>query len=70
MAIVLAVFAVLVLYDLPRFIRGKERARVYVIYAFLMAASLAVSLLLSAGQRLASPAEWIGEMLKMTGAVK
>lgn len=70
MAIILAVFTVLVLYDLPKFIRKKEQARVYAIYIFLMAASLAVSMFLAAGKRPASPAQWIEGLLKMMGVVK
>jgi len=70
MAIILAVFIILVLYDLQRFIRKKEQAKVFVIYAFLMAASLTVSLLLAADERPASPAQWIEWVLKMIGVVK
>jgi hypothetical protein len=70
MAIILAVFLILVLYDLQRFIRKKEHVRVFIIYIFLMAASLAVSLLLAAGKRPASPTQWIEGILKMTGVVK
>ncbi|MDS1030867.1 hypothetical protein RDV78_10475 [Bacillota bacterium LX-D] len=70
MAIILAVFIILVLYDLQRFIRKKEQARVFTIYVFLMAVSLAVSLLLAAGKRPASPAKWIEGILKMMGVVK
>lgn len=70
MTIILAVFIILLSYDLQRFIRKKEQARVFVIYIFLMAASLVVSLLLAAGKRPASPAQWIEGILKMTGVVK
>jgi len=70
MAIVLAVFFILVLYDLQRFIRKKKQAKVYIIYFFLMAASLTVSLLLAAGKRPASPAQWIEGIFKMIGVVK
>ncbi|MCR4436799.1 MAG: hypothetical protein QHH06_14345 [Clostridiales bacterium] len=70
MVIILAVFIILALYDLPRFIRKKEPVKVFVVYVFLMAASLAVSLLLAAGKRPASPARWIEWILKMIGVVK
>lgn len=70
MAIILAVFSILVLYDLQRFIRKKEQARVFVIYIFLMTASLTVSLLLAAGKRPASPAQWIEGIFKMMGVIK
>ncbi|MBA1335538.1 MAG: hypothetical protein HPY66_1163 [Firmicutes bacterium] len=70
MAIVLAAFIILSLYDLQRFIRKKEQAKVFVIYASLMAASLTVSLLLAADKRPASPAQLIEWILKMIGVVK
>jgi len=70
MAVILSVFIILALYDLPRLIRKKEPAKVLVIYVSLMAASLTLSLLLAAGKRPASPAQWIEGMLKMTGVVK
>lgn len=70
MAIILAVFIILALYDLQRFIRKKEQAKVFVIYVSLMAAGLTVSLLLAAHKRPASPAQWIGWALKMIGVVK
>ncbi len=70
MAIVLAVFAVLIFYDLKEFIRKKEPARVFVIYFLFMAASLAVSLLLAAGRRPSSPAQWIEALLKMIGVMQ
>lgn len=70
MAIILAVFLILVLYDLQRFVRKKEQARVFIIYIFLMATSLTVSLLIAAGKRPASPAEWIEGILKMMGVIK
>lgn len=68
--IILAVFIILALYDLPRFIRKKEPAKVFVIYVSLMAASLTVSLLLASNKRPASPAQWIEWGLKMIGVVK
>ena len=70
MAIILALFLILVLYDLQRFIRKKEQARVFIIYIFLMAASLTVSLLLAAGKRPSSPAQWIEGILKTMGVIK
>lgn len=70
MAIILAVFIILVLYDLPKFIRKKEPAKVFFVYVLLMAASLTVSLLLAANKRPASPAQWIEWILKMIGVVK
>mgnify|MGYP000875204746 FL=1 len=70
MAIVLAVFTVLIFYDLQRFIRNKEQARVYAIYIFFMATSLAVSLLLASGRRPSSPSQWIEGALKMIGVLK
>jgi len=70
MAIILAVFILLVLYDLPRFIRKKEPAKVYAVYIPFMAASLCVSLLLAANKRPASPAQWIEGILKMIGVAK
>lgn len=70
MAIILAVFIILVLYDLTKFIRKKEPAKVFFIYVLLMAASLTVSLLLAVNKRPASPAQWIEWILKMIGVVK
>ncbi len=70
MIIVLAVFAVLIFYDLQWFIRKKERARVFAIYIFFMAASLAVSLLLASGRRPSSPSQWIEATLKMIGVLE
>jgi hypothetical protein len=70
MIVILTVFAVLVLYDLPRFIRRKESIKVIAIYISLMAASLIVSLFLAANKRPASPAQWIKWILKMIGVVK
>lgn len=70
MIIVLAVFAILISYDLQRFIRKKERARVFAIYAFLMAASLTVGLLLAAGRRPLSPSQWIEAILRMIGVLE
>lgn len=70
MVIILVVFAILVLYGLPRFIKNKETAKVMIIYVFFMAASLAVSLLTVSSKRPPGPAEWIGWLLKMIGVVK
>ncbi|MEG6611598.1 hypothetical protein CDQ84_01230 [Clostridium thermosuccinogenes] len=70
MAIVLAVFAILIFYDVQKFIREKERARVFLLYGFFMATSLTVSLLLAAGRRPSSPAQWIEAVLKMMGVLK
>jgi hypothetical protein len=70
MIIVLAVFAILILYDLQRFIRKKERARVFALYIFFMAASLTVGLLLTAGRRPSSPSQWIEAVLRMIGVLK
>lgn len=70
MVIILVVFATLVLYDLPRFIKNKEMANAMIIYVFFMAASLAVSLLLVSGKRPPGPSEWIEWLLKMIEVVK
>lgn len=70
MIVVLAVFAVLILYDSQKFIRKKVQARVYALYIFFMAASLAVSLLLAAGRRPSSPSEWIEAIFRMIGVLK
>ncbi len=70
MITVLTVFAILIIYDLQRFIRKKESARIFVIYAFFMAASLTVGLLLTAGKRPSSPSQWIEAVLKMIGVLK
>jgi hypothetical protein len=70
MIIVLAVFIILIIYDLQKFIRKKEQARVFVLNIFFMASSLAVGLLLAAGGRFSSPAQWIEAALKMIGVLK
>lgn len=70
MITVLAVFTVLIFYDLQRFIRKKEPARIFAIYIFLMGVSLAVSLLLISGRRPSSPSQWIEAVLRMIGVVK
>lgn len=67
---VLAVFIILIAYEMQRFIRQKEKARVFVLYIFFMASSLAVSLLLAGGRRPSSPAQWIEAALKMIGVLK
>jgi len=68
--IVVAVFAILIFYDIQRFIRKKEKAQVFALYIFFMAVSLTISLLLSAGIRPSSPAQWIEAALRMIGVVK
>jgi len=68
--IILAVFLILVLYDLQMFIREKAQIRVYIIYGFLMTVSLVVSLLIVAGKRPASPAQWIEALFKTAGVIK
>ncbi|HHW47890.1 MAG TPA: hypothetical protein GXX14_04620 [Clostridiaceae bacterium] len=70
MLIVLAVFAVLIISDFLRFIRNKEPAKVFVIYTCLMATSLSISLLLAAGRRPSSPAQWIEAVFKMIGVLE
>lgn len=70
MVIVLTVFSILMLYDLPALIKHKEPARVIAVYIFLMAVSLIVSLLLAVDKAPSSPAKWIEWMLKMIGVVK
>lgn len=70
MAFIVAVFLIFIFYDLQKFIRQKEQARVYVIYIFFMASSFIVSLLLAAGKRPPSPSQWIEEILKITGVIK
>lgn len=70
MIIVLAVFTILIFYDLQRFIRKKDKARVFALYTFFMAASLTVSLFLAAGRRPSSPSQWIEAVLKMIGVLK
>jgi len=67
---VLAVFVVLILYDLQRFIRKKEKGVVFVLYFLFMGVSLAVSMLLAAGVKLPSPARWIESTLRMIGVIK
>lgn len=70
MITIIAIFAILIVYDLQRFIRKKEQAKVLLLYGFFMAASLTVSLLLAAGRRPSSPAQWIEAVLKMIGVLK
>jgi hypothetical protein len=70
MLIILTVFIILVLYDLPRFIKRKEQAKVFVIYSCLMVASLIVSLLLAADKRPPSPAQWLESIFKIIGVIK
>lgn len=70
MIIVLAIFMILIFYDLQQFIRKKERPRVFVIYLFLMAISLIISMLLAAGTRPSAPSQWIEAVMKMIGVVK
>jgi len=70
MVMVLAIFTILIIYDLQNFIRKKEKARVFVIYIFIMAANLAISLLLAAGRRPCSPSQCIEALLNMIGVLK
>jgi len=70
MIIVLAVFAILMLYDFQKFKRKKEPAKVLVLYLFFMATSLMISLFLAAGNRPSSPSRWIEAVLKITGVLK
>ncbi|QSQ08003.1 hypothetical protein H0A61_00322 [Koleobacter methoxysyntrophicus] len=70
MAIIAAVFTILVLFDLPRFLKNKEPAKVIIIYAFFISTSLVISMLLAAGKRPPSPAEWIEWILKTIGVIK
>lgn len=65
--LVLIIFTILIFHDLSRFIKQKEPIRVFVIYTFIMSASLVVSLLLAAGRRPPGPTELIKWMLKMIG---
>lgn len=70
MIAVAAVFAVIIFFDLQRFIRNKEKTRVYVVYFIFMAASLVVSLLLASGIKPPSPAHWIKALLNMIGVIE
>lgn len=70
MIIVLAFFAIIIFYDFQRFIRKKEPVRVFALYIFFMAISLTISLLLSAGKSISSPAQWIEAVFRMIGVVK
>jgi len=70
MITILVVFSIIIIYDFQKFIRKKEPARVFVLYIFFMATSLTISLLLSAGKRPSSPAQWIEAILSMIGVVK
>ncbi|HHV98520.1 MAG TPA: ATP-dependent Clp protease proteolytic subunit [Clostridiaceae bacterium] len=70
MIIVLAVFAVLIVYDLQKFIKKKVTAKVYVLYVCFMAASLTISLLLAAGRRPSPPSRWIEAIFKMIGVLE
>jgi uncharacterized membrane protein len=70
MLTVLAVFIILIIYDLQKFIRKKEPVRVFVLYFFFMAAGFTVSLLLAAGKRPYSPTQMIEAVFKMIGIVK
>jgi len=70
MIFVLAIFGILIFYDLAQFIRKKEPAKVFAIYIFIMAISLAVSLILSTGRRLSSPSYWIETVLRIIGVLR
>ncbi len=70
MLLILALFAVLIVYDLQKFIQQKAQARVFVLYTFFMTVSLIISLFLAAGKRPSSPAQWIETVLAMIGVVK
>ncbi|HOK43929.1 MAG TPA: hypothetical protein PK767_08510 [Clostridiales bacterium] len=67
---IIAVFIILILYDMRIFIRNKEPAKVYVLYFFLMGAGLIVSLLLAAGIRPVAPSRLIEAVFKMIGIAK
>jgi len=70
MIIIIAVFLVLIIYDLQRFIRKKEQAKVFILYFFFMAASLVVSLLIEAGRRPPSPSQWIESFIRVIGVIQ
>ena len=67
MIVVLAVFAILIFYDVRKFIRTKEPVKVFAIYACFMATSLIVSLLLAAGRKPPGPTQWIEAILNIFG---
>jgi len=67
---IIAVFIILILYDMRIFIRNKEPAKVYVLYFFLMGAGLIVSLLLAAGIRPVAPSRLIEAVFEMIGIAK
>lgn len=70
MILILMAFAILMFYDLRRFIRKKENAKVYILYFFFMTVSLIVSLLLEAGRRPPGPSQWIQAALNLIGVLK
>ena len=67
---IIAVFIMLILYDMRIFIRNKEPAKVYVLYIFLMCAGLIVSLLLAAGIRPVAPSRLIEAVFTTIGIAK
>lgn len=70
MLVILLAFAIVMFYDLQRFIRKKEQAKVFILYIFFMAVSLTVSLLLEVGIRPPSPSQWIEAALNKIGVFK
>jgi len=71
MMIFFVIFIIIqVVFDLPSFIKNKEQPKLFIIYGFLMASSLVVSVLLDAGRRPPGPAEFIELIFKMIGVVK
>ncbi|MCM8900734.1 hypothetical protein KVG29_05760 [Caldicoprobacter algeriensis] len=70
MMLILAIFIVLSIYDVRKFIREKESARVIAAYAFIVVLSLVLGFLISIGKRPSSPAEWIQEILETMGVIK
>ncbi|NLW00964.1 MAG: hypothetical protein GX041_07185 [Clostridiales bacterium] len=67
---VLLAFIIMELYNLRRLISNKESIKVLITYVVITASSLVIGLLLAAGRRPASPAEWIQWIFKMIGVVK
>lgn len=69
MLILISAFAVLISYDISKFIKNKEPLKVYIVYSFLMAVSFTVSMLIVLNKRPQSPAEFIEYILKIIGVV-
>ena len=60
----IAIFGVVVLIDLPGLLKTNQRAKTMIVYFFLLAAGLTISILQILGKAPVSPAKIIEKMVK------